>query len=147
MFFKVNLVCLLRKKDSKMARGSILLFCFIILVGCQKDSQHEGVEIIYRGFQDIEIKTQGDQHPVYIVSDYCGHERENPSILSSGGNIVIGISDNKVTMIGWDTEDLQEGGIVHINDSSKLDGFSVQHGKRWWLKVAEQDSRFSLLNN
>lgn len=124
-----------------------MLCCFIILFGCRQDTLHEGVEIIYHGFQDINIKTQGDRYPVYIVSNYCGHENDNPSVLGNNGNIVIGISDSKVTMLGWDTEDLQEGGIVHIDDSSKLDGFSVQHGKRWWLKVAEQDSRFSILNN
>ena len=143
----MSLYCLLQKNDRKIAKRNVLLFCFIILIGCQKGTLHEGGGIIYHGFQDINIKTRGGRYPIYIVSNYCGHEHDNPSVLSSGGNIVIGISNNKVTMLGWDTEDLQEGGIVHIDDLSKLNGFSVQHGKQWWLKVVEQDSRFSILNN
>ena len=65
--------------------------------------------------------------------------------MVNNGHVIISVTDKEVTMIGWDTEDLREGGMVQI-DSSKLEGFSVQHGKRWWLKIAEQDRRFSIQN-
>ena len=144
MFFNVSLGCFLRKNGRTIARGSVLLFCFIILVGCQKDTLHEGVEIIYHGFQDIDIRSRGPSFPIYIISRHCGYDVDNPSVVNNG-HVIISVTDKEVTMIGWDTEDLREGGMVQI-DSSKLEGFSVQHGKRWWLKIAEQDRRFSIQN-
>ena len=120
----------------------MLVLCLLLLSGCHTEPELAGIEIIYHGFQDVDIRSQGVGLPIYVVSEYCGHGKEDPTVLNNG-HVVIFISDDEVTMIGWDTENLQEGGIVQI-DPSDLDGFSVQHGKRWWLRVAEKDNRFSI---
>ena len=107
------------------------------------ESDYAGVEIIQHDSQDIHIQSRGPDFPIYITSRYCGYDQSSPSVLHKG-RVIISVINDEVSMIGWDTENLQEGGTVQI-DPSDLDGFSVQHGKRWWIKVAEQDSRFSIL--
>ncbi|WPD24500.1 MAG: hypothetical protein SD837_08025 [Candidatus Electrothrix scaldis] len=133
---------MLRRCFGPVAKGTALALCFLIFAGCHSEPDHVGIEIIQRYTQDVDIQSRGSDFPIYIISRYCGFDKDDPLVLNNG-HVVIFVVDDKVTMIGWDAEDLSRGGMVQV-DSSKLDGFSVQHGKRWWLKVAEQDSRFSI---
>lgn len=124
--------------------GNALVLFFLVIAGCHAEPERTDIEIIQRYSHDIDIRSRGPSSPIYIISRHCGYDLDNPSVVNNG-HVIISVTDNEVTMIGWDTEDLREGGMVQV-DSSKLEGFSVQHGKRWWLKVAEQDSRFSIQN-
>lgn len=119
--------------------GTLLL---LLLFGCTlQRPQDLRVEIISSGFKDFYLTCPHPNAPIRIISNYTGSDEAYPSVLTNG-SVVFFVTGKVFDGIGWDNEDLSRGGQA-LDENLTVTGSSVV-GEKWWIKIVDQDCRFTI---
>lgn len=104
-------------------------------------SQDQRVEIISSGFKDFHLTCLHPKAPIRIVSNYAGANESYPHIITNG-TVVFFVTGTVFNGLGWDNDNLSIGGHI-LDDTVFVTGSSVV-GKKWWNRIVERDSRFTV---
>jgi hypothetical protein len=118
-----------------------ILYVFLFaLTGCISSSSVYPFELSVVGGQDCTIRCDGRNEPVVIVSQHCGYTEKDPLFMTNGV-VNFDIGSEGLEIIGWDTEDLKEGG--RVDTEPRFVSCLSSNDKKWWKRICEVDHRFS----